>query len=147
MRADAPALAMMRTCMLKNFVTSKEKNAFTFTGTAVVRSALQTFFNIKIFRISYYDGWYNEKYNFSLRILFMECIGRAIFTPWYLFFATKITLEFLNISHVGSLTDPGEEFLQTYIPQDFKKKSFFQHIVKFDKQCQSHIGKLDKQYA
>ena len=36
MRADAPALAMMRTCTLKNFVTSKEKSAFTFTGTAEV---------------------------------------------------------------------------------------------------------------
>ena len=45
-----------------------KKNAFTFTGTAEVRSTLQTFFNISILRISYYGDWYNEKYNFSLRI-------------------------------------------------------------------------------
>ena len=45
-RADAPALAMMRTCTLKNFVTSEKKNAFTFTATAEVRSTVQTFFII-----------------------------------------------------------------------------------------------------
>ena len=56
-------------------------------------------------------------------------------------------LEFIDISHEGNLTEPGEDFLQTYIQQDFKKINHFSNIFKFDKQCQSHIGKLEKQYT
>ena len=53
MRADAPALAMMRTCRWngEELCYIEKKNAFTFTATAEVRSTIQKVFNIQILRI------------------------------------------------------------------------------------------------
>jgi len=47
-RADAPALAMTRTCPwnAEEHCYFEKKNTFTFTATAEVRCTLQTFFNI-----------------------------------------------------------------------------------------------------